>query len=117
MQNVVRDSSAMWPARLLVLGAVVIWSAVASMLAAPIVGHIVGVGTSIGVLMARRIDWKLVCYTPVGVVGALVGALLSFGDAPVLMRYPVLNPWTLSIVGALLLAATMRMLDQRMANP
>jgi len=31
----------------------------------------------------------------IGVVGALVGAFLGFGDAPLLLKYPFLNEMTL----------------------
>ena len=33
----------------------------------------------------------------VGIAGALVGALLGFGDAPLLLKYPFLNEITLMI--------------------
>ena len=38
----------------------------------------------------------------VGVSGALLGAFLGFGDAPLLLKYPVLNERTLMIAAAIL---------------
>lgn len=37
---------------------------------------------------------------------------MSFGDAPLLMRYPVLNPWTLSVLAAVLAVAAIRWVDR-----
>ena len=36
--------------------------------------------------------------TVVGLVGALAGALLGFGDAPLYLEYPVFNELTLMVV-------------------
>jgi hypothetical protein len=38
----------------------------------------------------------------VGIVGALVGAFLGFGDAPLLLEYPFLHEKTLSVAVSLL---------------
>ncbi len=38
----------------------------------------------------------------VGFVGALVGAFLGFGDAPLLLKYPFLNEMTLMVAVAIL---------------
>lgn len=38
----------------------------------------------------------------VGFAGAFVGAFLGFGDAPFLLKYPVLNPLTLMVAGSIL---------------
>ncbi len=38
----------------------------------------------------------------VGFVGALVGAFLGFGDAPLLLKYPFLNEITLMVAVSLL---------------
>ena len=42
-------------------------------------------------------------YFVFSLIGAVVGAFLAFGDAPFLLRFPVLNPFTLSVVGSLVL--------------
>ena len=75
-----------WIGGLLVAGAVVFWSVVASMLAFPTLVHVVVAGAAIGIVAARHVSWKVAVYAPVGIVGAFIGALLSFGDAPLLMR-------------------------------
>ena len=38
----------------------------------------------------------------VGCIGALVGAFLGFGDAPLFLEYPFLNEITLMVAGSLL---------------
>jgi len=38
----------------------------------------------------------------VGFCGALAGAFLGFGDAPLFLKYPFLNEMTLMVVGAIL---------------
>jgi uncharacterized membrane protein YeaQ/YmgE (transglycosylase-associated protein family) len=39
----------------------------------------------------------------VGLVGALVGAFLGFGDAPLFLKYPILNEITLMVAVSFLL--------------
>ncbi len=70
--------------------------------------HLIVVGAACGVVAARRVGWWLSVYIVSGLVGAFAAALLSFGDAPFLMRHAYLNPWTLSVAGAALLAAVAR---------
>ena len=102
-----------WIGGLLVAGAVVFWSVVASMLAFPILFHVVVAGTAIGLVAARRLSWKMMVYVPVGIVGAFVGALLTFGDAPFLMRHPSLNPWTASVLAAACLVTALAVADRK----
>ena len=70
-------------------------------------------GAAIGLVAARHLSWKVAVYVPIGIVGAFVGALLSFGDAPLLMRYPYLNPWTLSVMAAVLLVTALGVADRK----
>ena len=100
-----------WVAGLLVACGVIFWSVVASMLSFPILFHLLVAGTAIGLVAARRLSWKMLVYVPVGIVGAFVGALLTFGDAPFLMRHPSLNPWTVSVMGAALLVTALAVLE------
>ena len=102
-----------WPGGLLVAGGVFFWSVVAEMLYFPILVHVLVRGTAIGIVAARRLSWKVAMYVPVGIGGAFVGALLSFGDAPFLMRHPILNPWTLSVLAAALFVTALRVVDKR----
>ena len=83
------------------------------MLFLPILLHVLVAGAAIGLVAARRLSWKIVVYVPVGIVGALVGALLSFGDAPLLMRCPYLNPGTFSVVAALLFVTALGVADEK----
>jgi hypothetical protein len=102
-----------WIGQLLVAGGAVFWSAVASMLFFPIWLHILLAGGTIGFVATRHVNWKLLVYVPFGIGGAFVGALLGFGDAPFLMRHPFLNPWTLSVLAALLLVTALAVIDEK----
>jgi hypothetical protein len=102
-----------WIGGLLVAGGAVFWSAVASMVSFPILLHVLVAGGAIGFVAARHVSWKVLVYVPIGIAGAFVGALLSFGDAPFLMRHPSLNPWTLSVVAALLLVMALALVDKK----
>ena len=100
-----------WLGSLLVAASVIFWSTLASMLVAPLVLHLLVAGAAIGFVASRPVSWKALIYVPVGIVAAFVGALLSFGDAPLLMRYPVLNPWTLSVLSAVIVVAVVRVVE------
>ena len=102
-----------WIAGVLVAGAVVFWSVVASMLSFPILFHVLVAGTTIGLVAARRLSWKVLVYIPVGIIGAFIGALLTFGDAPFLMRHPSLNPWTVSVLAAACLVTALAVADRK----
>ncbi len=102
-----------WIGGLLVAAGVIFWSVVASMLSFPILLHVLVAGAAIGLVAARHLSWKVAVYVPIGIVGAFVGALLSFGDAPLLMRYPYLNPWTLSVMAAVLLVTALGVADRK----
>ncbi len=102
-----------WIGGLLVAAGVIFWSVVASMLAFPILLHVLGAGATIGLVAARHLSWRVAVYVPIGILGAFVGALLSFGDAPLLMRYPYLNPWTLSVMAAVLLVTALAVVDEK----
>ncbi len=111
-QAVRRDR--VWIAGLLVAGGAVSWSVVASLLSFPILLHVLVAGGAIGFVAMRHINWKVMIYVPTGIAGAFVGSLLSFGDAPFLMRHPYLNPWTLSVTAAALLVTALTVVDKRM---
>ena len=54
----------------------------------------------------------------VGFVGALVGALLGFGDAPLLLKYPFLNEITLMVaVSFLFVSIKVTVTRKRSAAP
>ena len=102
-----------WIGGQLIAAAVIFWSAVASMLSFPILVHVVVAGAAIGIVAAQHVSWKMAVYAPVGIVGAFIGAVLSFGDAPLLMRYPSLNPWTLSVLAAVLFVTALAVADAK----
>ena len=101
-----------WLGSVLVAASVIFWSALASMLVTPLVLHLLVAGAAIGFVASRPVSWKALIYVPGGIVGAFVGALLSFGDAPLLMRYPFLNPWTLSVLSAVIVVAVVRVVEK-----
>lgn len=99
--------------RVLVAASVVFWTVVASTLVFPLVLHLVVAGAAIGFVAAGPLNWKTAVYIPASIVGAFVGAFLSFGDAPLLMRYPHLNPWTLSVLAAVVVVTGLRLVEKR----
>lgn len=105
-----------WLGSVLIAASIIFWSALASMLVAPLVLHLLVTGAAVGVVASRPVSWKALIYVPVGIVGAFVGALLSFGDAPLLMRYPFLNPWTLSVLSAVIVVAVVRVPAGRLSR-
>jgi len=58
------------------------------------------VGTLPGLLKLDRIF--SITNIVVGSVGALIGAFLGFGDAPLFLEYPFLNEMTLMVAGSFL---------------
>ena len=105
--------------RVLVASSVVFWSVVGSMLVFPLVLHLVVAGVVIplaglgGLAPYGQRRWRAVVYITVGIAGAFIGALLSFGDEPLLMRNPALNPSTLSVLAAVVLVTFVRLVDGR----
>ena len=100
-----------WVGVLLVTGTVLFLSWVASIVYVPILIHLLVVGAVAGVIAARRVGWWLPVYVAVGLIGAFSFALAAFGDVPFLMRHSYLNPWTLSVVGAVLLVTVARAVE------
>lgn len=77
----------------------------------PFIVYILGVGFVVAAVAStvhnalnEQTDRKgFSSYLVFSVGGSLVGAFLAFGDAPFLLRYPIFNPMTLSVVGSLVL--------------
>ena len=61
-------------------------------------------GIAVGILPGLLKLDKMFCITNivVGLAGALVGAFLGFGDAPLFLKYPFLNEITLMVAVSLL---------------
>ena len=74
--------------------------------------YIILIGSIIGLTPSRQSKHKRFVYVPIGIAGALVGAFLSFGDAPFLMNHPYLNPWTVAIIVSTLLVTTAWVLEK-----
>ena len=74
--------------------------------------YIILIGSIIGLTASRQSNRKRFVYVPIGVVGAFVGAFLSFGDAPFLMSHPYLNPWTVAIIVSALLVTIAWVLEK-----
>ena len=108
--------------RVLVAAGVVFWSVVGSMLVFPLVLHLVVVGVVIalaglgGFATHGQRRWRAAVYIPVSIAGAFIGALLSFGDTPLLMRYSVLNPSTLSVLAAVVSVTVVRLVARRITG-
>ena len=77
----------------------------------PFIVYILGVGFVIAAVASTvhnalnaRTDRKgFSSYLVFSLTGSLLGAFLALGDAPFLLRYPIFNPMTLSVVGSLVL--------------
>jgi uncharacterized membrane protein YeaQ/YmgE (transglycosylase-associated protein family) len=52
-----------------------------------------------------------------GCVGALIGAFLGFGDAPVFLKYPILNETTLMVGVSLLFVFVKVSITRKRASP
>ena len=74
--------------------------------------YIILVGSIIGLTASRQSKRKRFIYVPIALVGAFVGAFLSFGDAPFLMSRPYLTPWTVAIIASALLVTIARVLEK-----
>ena len=60
--------------------------------------YLLVVGSTVGAIAAGKPGVRMAVYVTIGVIGAFMGAFLAFGDAPFLMRYPLLNELTVSLV-------------------
>lgn len=62
--------------------------------------YVIGIAAVVGILASRGSMRLALIYIPVAFIGALLGALVALGDAPLLLRYPVFNPYTLALLGS-----------------
>jgi len=76
-------------------------------------------GVVVGVLPGLFGVDKILSFTNivVGLSGALAGAFLGFGDAPLFLEYPVLNEKTLMVVVALLFVIVKVLVSKRKIAP
>jgi len=76
-------------------------------------------GVVVGVLPGLFGVDKILSFTNIvaGLSGALAGAFLGFGDAPLFLEYPVLNEKTLMVVVALLFVIVKVLVSKRKIAP
>jgi len=72
------------------------------------IGAVVGYATSL-----RKAKFPIAVYLSVAFLGAVVGAFLSFGDAPLYPKYPALNIWTVPAVFSIVFAFIAMLADKR----
>jgi len=65
--------------------------------------YLLVIATAVGMLASRGNLRLAMLYVPVSLAGALLGAFFAFGDAPFLLRYPIVNPFTLALLGSVVL--------------
>ncbi len=75
--------------------------------------YLLVVGSTVGAIAAGKPGVRMAAYVTIGVIGAFMGAFLTFGDAPFLMRYPLLNPLTVSLIMSVLLVTVARALERK----
>ena len=61
------------------------------------------IALAVGMIASRGNGRLALLYVPVALVGAFLGAFAAFGDAPFLLRYRIFNPFTLALLGAVVL--------------
>ena len=67
--------------------------------------NIVLIAVVVGIIASRGSPRLAILYVPVAVIGALLGAFVAFGDAPFLLRYPIFNPFTLALLGSVVVVS------------
>lgn len=75
--------------------------------------YLLVVGSTVGAIAAGKPGVRMAVYVTIGVIGAFMGAFLAFGDAPFLMRYPLLNELTVSLIMSVLLVTVARALERK----
>ena len=67
--------------------------------------NIVLIAVVVGIIASRGSPRLAILYVPVALIGALLGAFVAFGDAPFLLRYPIFNPFTLALLGSVVVVS------------
>jgi hypothetical protein len=75
--------------------------------------YLVVVGMIIGTIASGGRARTAVVYVPAALLGALLGAFAAFGDARFLLRHPLVNPFTLGLVGSVGVVAVLWAWQQR----
>ena len=83
------------------------------MLANMLIIYILVVGIAVGyVASLRKTRFPSIIYIPIAFLGALIGAFLSFGDAPLYLKYPILNIWTIPAAFSIVFALVTMLADR-----
>ena len=61
----------------------------------------------------RRIGLRTLGYFLIALAGAVAGALVAFGDDPLLMRYPLVNERTMPVFGSVVFVAAARVIERK----
>lgn len=79
--------------------------------------YLLAIGVIVGVLASPKPRASRLGYVATGIVGAFIGAFLTFGDVPFLLRHPILNPFTVSVIAAVLLVGLVRVIARKISKP
>jgi uncharacterized membrane protein YeaQ/YmgE (transglycosylase-associated protein family) len=70
--------------------------------------YLLSVAAVVGLVASSGDLRSALLYVPLALVGAFLGALAAFGDAPFLLRYPIFNSFTLAFLGSVVLVCAAR---------
>lgn len=62
--------------------------------------YLLVVGAVVGAIASRGNPRLALLYVPFATLGAFLGAFAAFGDAPFLLHYRFINPFTLALLGS-----------------
>jgi hypothetical protein len=65
--------------------------------------YLLVIAVAVGFIASGGSGRLALLYVPVALVGAFLGAFVAFGDAPLLLRYRIFNPFTLALLGSVAL--------------
>ncbi len=74
---------------------------------------VIAVGIAVGyVASLRKTRFRRVAYVSVAILGAFVGAFLSFGDSPLFLKYSFLNIFTVPVFFSVAFALMTMFIDR-----
>jgi disulfide bond formation protein DsbB len=75
--------------------------------------YVLVVGAIVGAIASRGNPRLALLYVPIATLGAILGAFAAFGDAPFLLHYRFINPFTLALLGSASLTWAVRLWRRR----
>lgn len=75
--------------------------------------YLLVVAMIVGVIASQGNARSALLYVPVALFGALLGAFAAFGDVPFLIRYPLVNPFTLAFASSVGVVAAVKVCKRR----